>query len=53
MPEGSIHITRLDKVSSILGPPTQRNAVSSRRVVFDEAALKRLGLRTSDRREPR
>jgi hypothetical protein len=31
----------------------QRNAVSSRPVVFDEAALEPLGLRTPDRREPR
>jgi hypothetical protein len=29
------------------------NAVSSRRVVLDQAALERLGLRTSDRPEPR
>jgi hypothetical protein len=53
MPEGPIHITRLDRGSSILGTATQRNAVSSRRVVFDEARLEQLGLRTPDRRDPR
>jgi hypothetical protein len=54
MPEGSIHITKLNtKFRRSPEPQPEERGQQPAECMLDEAALERFGLRTSDRREPR